>query len=84
MGKTLIAVRGVDEDAFRKFRALTIEERMKLGDALTMAMKHWLEEGKKRAGPDPKNLLKIKPITIGKKKVRWSDEIDEFLYGKSL
>ena len=82
MKRKLIAVRGVDEDIFRKFRAMTVEEKMKLGDALTMAMKHWIKDEKaKSSNPDARNLLKIKSIKVGKKKVRWSEEIDEFLYG---
>ena len=79
--KTTIAVRDVDEETFRKFRAMTVEEKMKLGDAVTMAMKNLLEEEREKKRPDPKNLLKIKPIKVGKKKVRWSEEIDEVLYG---
>lgn len=79
MGKSMIAVRDVDEEVFRRFRAKVIEERMKLGRALTLAMGEWLKEKKEKA--DPKNLLKIKPVKVGKKKVRWSEEIDEILYG---
>jgi len=83
MRKTFIGVRGVDEETFRKFRALTIEERMRLGDALTMAMRHWVEEERAKGitKPDPRNLLKIKGIVTTKKKVKWSEEIDKFLYG---
>ncbi len=81
MTKTFVAVRGVDEEVFRKFRATSIEERMKLGDALTKAMRHWLEEERANTGKDPKNLLRIKGIITTSKKVMWSEEIDEFLYG---
>jgi len=79
--KTTIAVRDVDEETFRKFRALSIEERMKLGDAITIAMRKMIREKETKKKSDPKNLLKIKPIKVGKKKVRWSEEIDEVLYG---
>ena len=81
MTKTTIAVRDVDEETFRKFRAMTVEDGMKLGDTLTIAMKHSVEDERKKK-PDPKNLLKIRPVKIGKEKVRWSEEIDEFLYGE--
>ncbi|MBI2583608.1 MAG: hypothetical protein HYW25_02990 [Candidatus Aenigmarchaeota archaeon] len=85
MTKTMVAVRGVDEDTFRKFRALTVEERIKMGDALTLAMRRWVaEERKREATIKAKNLLNLKPVRVGKKKVRWSEEIDEFLYGESL
>ncbi len=81
MTKT-VAVRDLDEDTFREFRAVAIKERMKTGEALTMAMKEWIKEKEgKETGPDARNLLKIKPVRIGKKKVRWSEEIDEILYG---
>jgi len=42
-----------------------------------------LEEGEQEHEDkvDTKNLLKIKPVKIGKKKVKWSEEIDEILYG---
>ncbi|MEM7825191.1 MAG: hypothetical protein QXO27_04430 [Candidatus Aenigmatarchaeota archaeon] len=83
MRKELIAVRGIDEDILRKFRARTIEERMKMGEALNLAMKRWVEERKKEdeTKPDPRNLLKISGIIKTKKKVKWSEKIDEFLYG---
>ena len=83
MTKTLVAVRDVDEETFRKFRALSIEERMKLGDALTGAMSEWIKEKKAAAKtkPDPKNLMKLSGIIKTDKPVRWSEEVDEFLYG---
>ena len=66
----------------RKFRAKTAEQGLKTGDALTQAMKIWIKEKESEvAKPNPKLFLKVKPITIGKKKVRWSEEIDETLYG---
>ncbi|MBI2971924.1 MAG: hypothetical protein HYY37_05885 [Candidatus Aenigmarchaeota archaeon] len=82
MSKTTVTVRDVDEEIFRKFRALSVEEKAKLGDALSVAMKHWLEYAENKNGrPDPKNLLKIKGIVTTRKKVKWSEEIDGFLYG---
>ena len=81
MEKTFIGVRDVDEEIFRKFRALSVREKMKLGDALSLAMKKTLEE--KENMFDSKNLLKIRGIIKTKKRVRWSEEIDNFLYGAS-
>jgi len=81
MSKTF-AVRDMDGETFRKFRALAIEERMNTGEALTIAMRAWIKEkegGKKRS--DPKNLRKISGIIRTKDKVKWSEEVDEFLYG---
>lgn len=81
MAKT-VAIRNMDEETFRKFRAIAIEERMKTGEALSIAMKKWIKE--KEAGKtktNPENLLKIISIIKTKNKVKWSEEIDEFLYG---
>lgn len=78
----ITAIRDLDDDTFRKFRSIAVEERMKTGEALNMAMKEWVKEREERKkNPDPKNLLKIRPVRVGKRKVRWSEEIDEFLYG---
>ena len=81
--KAFIGVREVDIETFRKFRAKIIEEKMKLGIALTLAMKLWLtkQEEKKENMKNLKNLLKLKGIIKTKEKVRWSEEIDEILYG---
>jgi len=81
MEKTFIGVRGVDEETFRKFRALAIQKRLRLGEALTEAMEKTMEDEKQENIPDPKNLLKISGIIKTKKRVKWSEEIDEFLYG---
>ncbi|MEK6844343.1 MAG: hypothetical protein AABX83_02850 [Nanoarchaeota archaeon] len=82
MTKTFIAVRDVDEETFRKFKAASAEERMKLGVALTKAMRHLLDEKKKKYHKVVKNLLKVKPFDWGKGTERTSREIDEILYNK--
>ena len=81
MANTFITVRDVDEETFRKFKATSIEERMKLGVALTKAMRHLLDEKKKqKIKLNTRNLLKISGIIKTKEKVRWSEEIDKILY----
>ena len=78
----MFAVRDLDEETFRKFRAIAVEEKMKTGEALAIAMKKWIKEKEaERSKPDARNLLKIKGIIRTKEKVRWSEEVDEFLYG---
>ena len=82
MEKTFIGVRDVNEEVFRKFRAKAIEEKMRIGDALNKAMERYLDnEEKIENKPNPKNLLKISAIIKTKGRVRWSEEIDETLYG---
>lgn len=81
MGK-ITAIRDLDEETFRKLRAAAIEENMKVGEAMNIAMKKWLaDKEKNKIKPDPKNLLKIEGIIKPGKKVRWSEEVDEILYG---
>jgi len=79
--KEILTVRDVDGDAWRKFRARTSEEGLKAGEALTQAMRLWIKERETGEKPNPKNLLRIKPVKVGTKKVRWSEEIDQTLYG---
>lgn len=77
-----VAIRNLDEETFRKFRAAAVEENVKVGDAMNTAMKKWLaEKEKRRVRPDPKNFLKLKGFIRPGKKVRWSEEIDEIVYG---
>ena len=82
MTKKMIAVRDVDEDIFRKFKAVATGENMNVGNALTVAMKQWTEKEKIKAVPDQKNLLRIKGMIKTKEKVRWSEEVDAILYGE--
>jgi uncharacterized FlgJ-related protein len=77
MRKDLRAIRGIEEETYLKFREKALAERMKVGEALTLAMKEWLK--KKRTKINPRNLLRIKGIIKTKENVRWSEEIDEIL-----
>ena len=80
MKKEIVTFRGVDEEVLKKFKAKAIEERMKMGEALTLAMIKWLEEEKKERN-NPRNLLKLKPFDWGKGTEKTSKEVDEILYG---
>jgi hypothetical protein len=85
MKKQILTVRDVDEKTWRKFRARTAEEGLKTGDALSQAMKIWVNERQESGRitkPNPRLLLKVRAVSVGKKKVRWSEEIDETLYGR--
>ena len=81
MGKTFIGVRDVDIEVFKKFRAMNIEERAKVGEALTKLMKKALMEREKRK--DSKiRLPRLKPFNWGPGTEKTSSEIDEILYGR--
>ncbi|HIH17518.1 MAG TPA: hypothetical protein HA282_04100 [Nanoarchaeota archaeon] len=77
----MLTVRNVDEEIYRKFRERALAEKMKIGRALAEAMNLWVEFGRKEVEKDPKNLIRITGIIKTKKKVRWSEEVDEILYG---
>lgn len=78
MGKTNISIREVDEKTFRKFRSKSIENRLKLGEALTKAMQKMVDEmeSKKTKIKKPK----VKPFSWGEGTERTSEKIDEILY----
>lgn len=80
MRKNLLTVRNIDESILGKFKVKAAQEKLKMGEALTEAMRKWVIEEEK-VQRDPKNLLDLHGIFKTKKKVRWSEEIDEILYG---
>ncbi len=84
MGDTFIAVRNVDGEVYRRFRAKSVQEKIKLGRALTIAMNEWLsEQNAKTKKKDIRNLLKLKPFDFEKGNERLSEEIDDVLYGST-
>ncbi len=78
--KTFIGVREVDEETFRKFRAKAMEEKLKVGYALTLAMKKWLREHQKEKEKSKNKLPRIKPFSWGRGTEKTSKEIDNVLY----
>lgn len=77
-----MAVRGVEESAFRKFKAATVESKMRLGDALSDAMLRWVEQ-RKTGARNGKRTPKLKPFDWGKGTESTSREVDKLLYGGS-
>jgi hypothetical protein len=83
MGKIFFGVRDVDEETIRKLKLLAVQRNITMGEAINQALNKMIRESKKRSGivkNDPRNIFMIKPIKIGKR-VRWSEEVDEILYG---
>ncbi|MFH1358268.1 MAG: hypothetical protein ABIH37_00095 [archaeon] len=81
MGKTFIGVREIDEEVYNKFRSLSVEQRLKLGDALTLAMKLYIEKEKQKIkNKSKKKFLQVKPFSWGPGTERASEEIDKILY----
>lgn len=80
MRKNLLTVRNVDENILGRFKVKAAQENLKMGEALTEAMKRWIMEEEK-VQRDLRNLRELHGIFKTKGKVRWSEEIDEILYG---
>lgn len=43
-------IRGVDEKVYREFKAEAVRRGLKIGEAVTEALKTWLDKGKKEEG----------------------------------
>ncbi|MBI2183850.1 MAG: hypothetical protein HYU39_02705 [Thaumarchaeota archaeon] len=56
MAKGMVTVRHVDEEILRKFKAKTVEKEMKMGAALTEAMRNWVEQKEEKLEPNQRNL----------------------------
>ncbi len=75
-----ITIRDVDEKVFRKFKAEAVADGTRLGNAVTKAMKFWVnKKGKEKHGK--KSLLELNPFDWGAGTEKSSEEIDEILYG---
>lgn len=71
-----IAVREVDEKVFRQFKSKAVSDGLPVGEALTLAMKSWLDVSRKR-----KSVLSLKPSDWGVGSEHSCEEIDKYLYG---
>ncbi|NYZ78153.1 hypothetical protein H0N96_02005 [Candidatus Micrarchaeota archaeon] len=78
-----ISVRDVNAEVFREFKAAVAMRGTKLGSAVSMALKHWLECRQATAGKKG-SLLDLKSVDFGPGSEKWSSEIDETLYGGRL
>ncbi|MEE8167485.1 MAG: hypothetical protein V3T58_01265 [Candidatus Hydrothermarchaeales archaeon] len=75
-----ITIRDVDEKVFRKFKAEAVKEGARLGNAVTKAMKFWLDKrGKEKR--HKKSLVELKSFDWGAGTEKSSVEINEILYG---
>lgn len=79
-GKTVVTVRGVDRDTYKKFKATIALKGMKAGAALTEALKAWAKK-KERTSGKKGSFFDLKPWDWGKGNENASREIDEVLYG---
>ncbi len=72
-----VSVKNIEEHVFREFKAESVREGLKIGKALTLAMKLWLEA---RVRKPRLSLLHLKPQKWGKGTERTSEEVDAVAY----
>jgi len=72
-----VSVKDVEDQTFREFKAESVREGLKIGKALTLAMKLWLEKGTKKPRV---SLLELRPKRWGKGTELTSGEIDKVAY----
>lgn len=75
-----IAVRGVNPDVFRRFKAEAVSRSLSVGAAATEAFRCWLEAKAHRA-KKKESFFGLKPWDWGPGTEHASSEIDEVLYG---
>lgn len=72
-----LSVKNVEENVFLEFRAESVREKLPVGKALTLAMRYWLQQRKKKS---KRSILDFKARDFGKGTERLSEQIDEALY----
>ncbi|MHB1440752.1 MAG: hypothetical protein ACYCSO_06990 [Cuniculiplasma sp.] len=79
----ILVVRKINKSIYSKFKMKAMEENRNVGDALNQAMADWLKKQEESEGQHIENMLKLKGLVKTKEVVRWSEEINETLYGES-
>ncbi len=80
MKKNMITVRDVDEEVLRKFKAVITVDKMKMGQALTKAMKDWIRQKERSERIDSSPFFKFKSFDWGRGTEKTSKEVDDILY----
>lgn len=78
-----LVVRKINKTIYNRFRERALEEHRNVGDALNQAMVEWLEKQNERRKLHIEKVLNLNGIVKTEKTVKWSEEVDEALYGDS-
>ena len=73
-----ITIKNVDKNLFREFKAKAVQNGVTVGKALNSVMRNAILSKNKKKRP---SLLDCKPMDFGKGSERWSEQVDEILYG---
>lgn len=79
-----LVVRKINKAIYNKFRERALVEHRNVGDALNQAMIEWLEKEDKRVKPQIGTILNLNGIVKSNQPVKWSEEVDDTLYGDTL
>ncbi|MHB1493784.1 MAG: hypothetical protein ACYCR7_08960 [Thermoplasmataceae archaeon] len=79
----ILVVRNANKEIYKRFRQKALEENMNVGEALNQAMNYWLVKEKHKT-TDVRRMLKLNGLIKTDKTVKWSEEIDELLYGGNV
>lgn len=79
----VLVVRKINKAIYNKFRERALEEHRNVGDALNQAMAEWLQKQDEQEKLHIERILSLNGLVKAKGTVRWSEEIDETLYGES-
>ena len=79
----VLVVRKINKTIYTKFKERALEEHRNVGDALNQAMAEWLQKQDELEKPHIERILSLNGIVKTDKAVRWSEEVDETLYGGS-
>ena len=78
----VVVIRNANKKVYKRFKRLASEEDMSIGRAITEAMMEYIKKkAAQRQKIDIKNLQELEGFIKAGKKVRWSEQIDEILYG---
>ena len=79
----VLVVRKINKSLYKKFRERAMEEHRNVGDALNQAMAEWLKAQDEKKKLLIEGILNLNGLVKTDGKVRWSEEVDETLYGES-
>ncbi len=78
-----LVVRKIDNNVYKRFKQKAIEENKTIGEALNQAMDYWITREEKQRGKSIGKLLSLNGFIHTNGMVKWSEELDESLYGGS-
>ncbi len=81
MEEEILVVRKVNRTVYKRFKNKALEENKSVGTAITEAMQDWLKLSQSRTKLRPEAILKLNGMIKTAKKVAWSEQVDDILYG---